>query len=130
MADAKAMMAEIERRKALEARKAEIVAAAMRVFGAGAAAPEKSQLQNLRSLAASTDCREELVLFIRYQAARLGRAFEQGFAEAVIANMPEKMDEARLYLGYVYRHRVVTAVQGRTGAGASQGAAAARGGRQ
>jgi hypothetical protein len=73
--------------------------------------PDPAQLQNLRSLAASTDSLEELKIYIWYQTSRTTRPpirREFGIPLVRIIESLEQeefaIEQVRLFLGYLYRY--------------------------
>jgi hypothetical protein len=77
------------------------------------ALPDPAQLQNLRSLAASTDSLEELKIYIWYQMSRPGRPpirleFGRPLVRIIetLAQEEEELavKQVRLLLGYLYRY--------------------------
>src|SRR5947208_2545433 len=95
----------IRLRRELEAKKDELAGAVYALVGRflgdpEAALPEASQLQNLCSLAASTDSLEELRIFIRYQMSRGERKpiIPVEFGKDLLAALPPEMETARVFL--------------------------------
>ena len=74
--------------------------------------PERSQLQNLKNVAHSTTCIEEIKNYIRYQIGR--KEWEKGFGEEIIklidtisaelgSDKEKTIRAVRLFIGYLIR---------------------------
>jgi hypothetical protein len=105
------LQGEQERRRKLDAKKDDL---AKRVYdlvnSQFNALPQPAQLQNLRSLAASTDSLEELMIYIRYQTSRPSQPpIRPEFGDPlvrIIETLGQEelaIEQVRLFLGYLYR---------------------------
>ncbi len=107
----------LEQRRQLERSKDELARKVYQLVKE-AELPGSAQLQNLRTVAASTESFEELKLFILYQEAR---EWQSGFGEALLRHLDTLragagdrlfMEKIRHFLGFLIRYARYIEVKG------------------
>lgn len=107
------LSAVLARRRALEAKKDEILKLIEERFGEVNYWPKPTQLQNLRTIAASTDSVKEVKIFIQYQMSRTGAPIGAQLGNALldaIGSLEEPNDpllsieKVRYFLGNLARY--------------------------
>lgn len=107
------LSAVLARRRALEAKKDEILKLIEERFGKVNYWPKPTQLQNLRTIAASTDSVKEVEIFIQYQMSRTGAPIGAQLGNALldaIGSLEEPNDpllsieKVRYFLGNLARY--------------------------
>ena len=74
--------------------------------------PKKSQLQNYRTASASYTSVVEIKIYLTYQMNRATNKLDADFGSALIENLPDNIEEARLFLGYFCRYGAQHAPRG------------------
>lgn len=109
------LSAVLARRRALEAKKDEILKLIEERFGEVNYWPKPTQLQNLRTIAASTDSVKEVEIFIQYQMSRSGAPIKRNVGDGLlqaIRQLEEPIDpllsieKVRYFLGNLARYAV------------------------
>ena len=104
----------LDRRRALEEKKDEILALIENLFE-GQAWPKAAQLQNLRTIAASTDSVKEVEIFIQYQMSRTGAPITPEEGQALLQAIGQlkeptnpllSIEKVRYFLGNLARYAV------------------------
>jgi len=95
----------LERQRQLERKKDDLARAVYELVESQSRnIPRPAQLQNLRTVAAGTGSLEELKIFVQYQMSRSAAPINPSFGEALLKRLPTNMEEARIFLGYLYRY--------------------------